>query len=125
MVRKLLERIGCLLSFLHHKGFGFEHAAGHLLIILCLSNSRPSQHGPEVVGLLSNIFDEFGQVGDCFGIDADTAESAVLLGLEALKALCEAEVMCYQTMFKFFSRGYACDVLLEMVTGLLSKVIAA
>ena len=45
-----------------------------------------------MVGLLANIFDEFDESSNELAVDANTAETAVLLGLEALKALCESEV---------------------------------
>ena len=52
---------------------------------------RPSQNGPEVIGLLAKIFEDFSKPSQ---IDfKDTAESTVvMIALEALKALCEAEV---------------------------------
>ncbi len=60
-----------------------------------------------MVGLLANIFDELDESSKELGVDANTAETAVLLGLEALKALCESEVsdkVLYRTVFDRFKK---------------------
>lgn len=68
------------------------------------------QHGPDVIGLLAAIFDNFeqGNLGTC----ADVAETVVYLGLEALKCLCDAEVNrdIFSTKISPFSCIY-CNVL--------------
>ena len=48
------------------------------------------QHGPDVIGLLAKVFDDFEQ--GTFGTRLEVADTAVYLSLEALKSLCEAEV---------------------------------
>ena len=52
---------------------------------------RPTQYGPDVVGILSKLFNSFEE--GSLGTSPEVAETAIYLGLEALKSLCEAEVV--------------------------------
>ena len=58
---------------------------------------RPTQHGPDVIGLLAKIFNDFEQ--GLTGTKAEVAETTVYLGLEALKSLCKAEVRSFLFLF--------------------------
>ena len=48
--------------------------------------------------MLAKIFDDYEQ--GCIGTRPEVAETVVYLGLEALKALCEAEVIRFSFRFE-------------------------
>ena len=60
----------------------------------------PVQYGPDVIGLISAIFGDFANGAS--GTSAEVTETAVYLGLEALRSLCEAEVI--KPFFTLFER---------------------
>eukprot|EP00794_Sanderia_malayensis_P009907 gene9907-10920_t len=63
---------------------------------------RP-QYGSEIVGLLSDMFSEYGQCTDGLDVSSEVAESVVMLCLEALKGLCESEVVKFTTVWTAIS----------------------
>eukprot|EP00112_Aurelia_sp_Birch-Aquarium-sp1_P004052 Seg1459.7 transcript_id=Seg1459.7/GoldUCD/mRNA.D3Y31 product=Focadhesin protein_id=Seg1459.7/GoldUCD/D3Y31 len=82
---------------------------------------RPAQHGTDVIGLLSKIFDDFEQ--QSLGERSEVAESAVYLALEALKSLCEFEVADFQTGWAVVApkvQSRKSDIVLKGIISLLS-----
>ena len=62
-----------------------------ILIAFFACPFRPTQYGPDVVGIISKLFNSFEE--GSLGTSPEVAETAIYLGLEALKSLCEAEVV--------------------------------
>eukprot|EP00795_Rhopilema_esculentum_P006145 gene6145-11535_t len=91
--------------------------------LLEICKLRPTQHGPDVIGLLASIFNDFEKGQVC--ARSEVADSIVYLALEALKFLCEAEVSDFQTAWAEVSPKVLSSQSPIVIKGIISFVSLA